>query len=180
MATVTTTPTQRELERLRYEREMRQRSIATSYQQRADAVFAEWGTRAKQRVEGEDVEDYRRTLCVQAKKLLPYSDDRPSPDYTATFRDLRKLKLWSMSPQVFAAFEPQIYDACAKAYARDDTCPADGTLREVVKIDPATGFKEVRFYGRQSFVRGMNREGRRVTSFRTDHGYVDASGRPLR
>ena len=158
---------------------MRQRAIATSYQQRADSVFAEWGTKAKPRVEGEDPEDYRRDLCVQAKKLLPYSDDRPSPDYKATFRDLRSLKLWSMSPAVFAAFEPQIYQAAAVAYARNDTVPA-GEMREVVKVDPATGFKEVRFYGREHFTKAMNREGRRVTSFRTDHGYVDASGRPLR
>src|SRR6516164_5111075 len=99
-------PTRRELEVLRYEREMRQRSIATAYQQRADSVFAEWGTRAKQRVEGEDPEDYRRDLCVQAKKLLPYSDDRPSPDSPATFRELRRLKLWGMPANVFARFEP--------------------------------------------------------------------------
>jgi hypothetical protein len=70
-----TVPTARELEVLRYERKLRQRSIATAYQTRADAVFAEWGTRAKQRVEGEDPEDYRRDLCVQAKRMLPYSDD---------------------------------------------------------------------------------------------------------
>src|SRR6516164_10496050 len=103
---ITSAPTQRELEQLRYEREMRQRSIATSYQQRADSVFAEWGTRAKQRVEGEDPEDYRRDLAVQAKKLLPYSDDRPSPDSPATFRELRRLKLWGMPANVFARFEP--------------------------------------------------------------------------
>jgi hypothetical protein len=178
MGTVTTTPAQRELEQLRFERQMRQRSIATAYQARADAVFAEWGTRAKQRVEGEDPEDYRRDLCVQAKKLLPYSDDKPAPDLPS-FRVLRKLKLWSMSPEVFARFEPMVYQAAAVAYARDDTVPP-GELREVTKIDPVTGYKEVRFYGRQSFVRDMNREGRRVTSFRTDHGYVDAAGRPLR
>src|SRR6516225_3089460 len=118
MATVTTAPTQRELERLRYERQLREREIATSYQVKADAIFANWGTRARQRIEGEDVEDFRRRLCVQMKKLLPYSDDRPSPDYTATFRDLRKLKVWSMSPQVFSAFEPQFYQAAAVAYAR--------------------------------------------------------------
>src|SRR5260370_21262857 len=84
MGTVTVAPTPRELEQLRYEREMRQRSIATAYQSRADAVFAEWGTRAKQRVEGTDPEDYRRNLCVQAKKLLPYSDDRPEQLVVAT------------------------------------------------------------------------------------------------
>jgi hypothetical protein len=158
---------------------MRQRSIATAYQARADAVFAEWGTRAKQRVEGEDVEAYRRSLAIQAKRMLPVSDDRPSPDHTATFRDLRKLKLWSMSPEVFAAFEPQVYQAAAVAYARNDTVPA-GEMRAVTKVDPATGYKETRFYGRESFVKDMNRPGRRVTSFRTNFGFVDASGRPLR
>jgi hypothetical protein len=116
---------------------------------------------------------------VQAKKLLPYSDDRPSPDSKATFRDLRKLKLWSMPPEIFAGFEGMIYDAAAAAYARDDTVPA-GEMRAVTKVDPVTGYKETRFYGRESFVKDMNRPGRRVTSFRTDHGYVDASGRPLR
>ena len=176
---VTTAPTRRELEQLRFEKQMRQRSIATSYQQRADSVFAEWGTRAKQRVEGEDPEDYRRDLCVQAKKLLPYSDDRPSPDSKATFRELRKLKLWGMPADVFARFEPQIYDACAKAVARNDTVPA-GEMREITRIDPKNGHKEIRFYGQRSFVADLGRPGRRVTSFRTDHGYVDASGRPLR
>jgi hypothetical protein len=172
-------PTRRELEQLRYEKQARQRSLATHYQQRADAVFAEWGTRAKQRVEGEDPEDYRRDLCVQAKKLLPYSDDKPAPDLPS-FRELRKLKLWGLDRSTFEVFEPQIYRAAAAAYARNDTCPCDGSLREVVKVDPATGHKEIKFYGRRSFVADLGRPGRRVTSFRTDHGYVDASGRPLR
>jgi hypothetical protein len=176
---VTTAPTRRELEQLRYEREMRQRAIATGFQSKADAVFAEWGTRAPHRVEGQDPEDYRRALCVQAKKLLPYSDDRPSPDHTATFRDLRKLKLWSMSPEVFAAFEPQVYQAATVAVARNDTVPL-GEMREITRVNPENGYKEIRFYGQRSFVADLCRRGRRVTSFRTDLGYVDASGRPLR
>src|SRR6516225_2988693 len=112
-----TAPTRRELEQLRFEKEMRQRSIATAYQARADSVFAEWGTRAKQRVEGEDPEDYRRDLCVQAKRLLPYSDDKPAPDLPS-FRVLRKLKLWSMSPEIFKNFEPMVFRAAAAAYSR--------------------------------------------------------------
>jgi hypothetical protein len=127
------------------------------------------GTRAKRRVEGEDPEDYRRDLCVQVKHMLPYSDDRPSPDSPATCRELRKLKLWSMSPEVFAAFEPQIYDACTKAVARNDTVPP-GEMREIVRVDPVTGFREVRFYGQESFVKAMNRPGRRVVKFRTSDG----------
>jgi hypothetical protein len=165
---ITTAPTSRELAELRYERAMRQRSIARSYQQRADSVFAEWGTRAKQRVEGQDPEDYRRDLCVQAKKLLPYSDDRPAPDLP-TFRELRRLKLWSLDRSAFEATEPMIYRAAAVAYARDDTT-APGELREVVKVDPVTGHKEVRFYGRQSFVADLTRRGRRVVKFRTSDG----------
>jgi hypothetical protein len=124
----------------------------------------EWGTRAKQRVEGEDPEDYRRDLCVQAKKLLPYSNDKPAPDLP-TFRELRSLKLWSLDRNTFEAFEPQIYRAATVAYARKDTC-APGEMRELVKVDPVTGFKEIRFYGRESFVKAMNRPGRRVVKFR--------------
>ena len=173
-----TAPTRRELEQLRFEKQLRQRSIATSYQARADAVFAEWGTRAKQRVEGEDPEDYRRDLCVQAKRMLPYSDDKPAPDLPS-FRELRGLKLWSLDRNAFEATEPMIYDACAKAVARNDTVPP-GEMREITRIDPKNGHKETRFYGQRSFVVDLGRPGRRVTSFRTDHGYVDAAGRPLR
>jgi hypothetical protein len=75
----------------------------------------------RQRVEGEDPEDYRRDLCVQAKKPLPYSDDKPAPDLP-TFRELRSVKLWSLDRNSFEAFEPQIYRAAAVAYARNDTC----------------------------------------------------------
>ena len=168
---VTTTPTRHELEQLRYERELRQRSIAREYQSRADAAFAPWGTRAKARVEGEDVEDYRRNLAVQAKRMLPYSDDKPSPDSTATFADLRRLKLWRMPADVFANYEPLIYAACARAVTRDDTVP-EGELRAVTTTD-ANGLRETKFYGRQSFVvdpQYGHRAGRQIVKFRTSDG----------
>jgi hypothetical protein len=154
MATVTTTPTQRELEQLRYEKELRQRSIAEHYQQRADAVFLEWGTRARERVEGEDIETYRRRLAIQAKRMLPVSNDKPLPDSTATFNDLRNLQLKRMPPDIFAGFEPMIYDACAKAVARNDTVPP-GEMREITRVDPKTGHKETRFYGQRSFIEDL-------------------------
>jgi hypothetical protein len=154
---------------LPHEQRMRLQSRAKEYQARADEAFCEWGFRAPQPTLDCNPEDYRRDLCVMAKKQLPYSDDRPSPDSTATFRDLRKLKLWSMPAEVFAAFEPQIYDACAKAVARNDTVPA-GEMREVIRIDPRTGHKEIRFYGRRSFVADLGRPGRRVVKFRTSDG----------
>jgi hypothetical protein len=171
-------PTRRELEQLRYEKQARQRALATHYQQRADAVFAEWGTRAKQRVEGEDPQDYRRDLAVQAKELLPYSDDKPAPDLPS-YRELRNLKLWSLDHSTFENFEPMIYRAAAVAYARNDTC-APGEMREVTKVDPRTGHKEVLFYGQESFVkepRYGNRLGRWITGLR--YGELSTAGNRL-
>jgi hypothetical protein len=67
------------------------------------------------------------------------------------------------------AAQPQIYDACAKAVAHNDTVPP-GEMREVVRINPENGFKEIRFYGQRSFVADLGRPGRRVVKFRTSDG----------
>jgi hypothetical protein len=112
------------------------------------------GTRARQRVEGEDVEAYRRRLAIQAKRMLPISDDKPSPDSTATFNDLRNLQLRRMPPDVFAGFEGQIYDACAKAVARNDTVPP-GEMRMIKRTDPQTGATMNLFYGQRSFIEDL-------------------------
>jgi hypothetical protein len=160
---------QKQIATLPQEQRMRLQSRAKSYQARADAVFAEWGFRAPQPTLDCNPEDFRRDLCVMAKRQLPYSDDRPSPDSTATFADLRRLKLWGLPADVFANYEPLIYDACAQAVARNDTVPA-GEMREVTRIDPKTGLKETRFYGQRSFVADLTRPGRRVVKFRTSDG----------
>jgi hypothetical protein len=178
MGTVTITPSAKELEQLRYERELRQRSIAEHYQQRADAAFLEWGTRAKQRVEGENVEDYRRSLAIQAKRMLPISDDKPSPDSVATFNDLRNLQLRRMPLDVFERFEPQIYDACAKAVARNDTVPA-GETRMIRRTDPQTGATMTLFYGQRSFIEDFKAPAfrARIRNPDTDPGWFTGSAR---
>jgi len=38
-------------------------------------------------------------------------------------------------------------------------------MREVVKINPTNGHKEIHFLGRESFVKDFTRPGRRVVSF---------------
>jgi hypothetical protein len=171
-------PTRRELEQLRYEKQARQRAIATSYQQRADSVFAEWGTTAKKCQQGQDPEDYRRDLCVQAKELLPYSDDKPAPNLP-TFRELRRMKLWSLDRSTFETVEPMVYRAAELAYARNDTC-APGEMRMVTKVDPVTGHKENLFYGQESFVkepRYGNRPGRWLCGLR--YGELSSAGNRL-
>jgi hypothetical protein len=174
---VTTAPTSRELEQLRYEREMRQRSIAREYQSRADAVFCEWGTRAKQRIEGTDPEDFRRDLAVQLKRLLPYSDDKPAPDLP-TFRELRSIKLWGLSKDAFEAVEPMVYRAASLAYARNDTC-APGETRMVRRKDPQTGQEMILFYGQRSFIEDFKSPAfrARIRNPDTDPGWFRDSAR---
>jgi len=59
-----------------------------------------------------------------------------------------------------------------------DTVPV-GQMRRVEQVDQ-NGLKIVSWIGQESFVKDMTRPGRRVVNFHTDHGFVDASGRPLR
>jgi hypothetical protein len=179
MATVTTKrESDSEVERLRYEKQLRQREIATAYQQRADSVFQNWGTRARQRTEGEDIEAYRRSLAIQAKRMLPVSDAKPSSDYTATFNDLRGLQLRRMPSDVFERFEGQVFDACAKAAERNDTVPA-GQMRMVRRIDPETGVTMNLFYGQRSFIEDFKAPAfrARIRNPDTDPGWFTDSAR---
>jgi hypothetical protein len=131
---------------------LRMQSAARVYQARADSVFEQWGFRAPAPAIGQDPEDYRRDLAVQAKRQLPYG------------HELRRVKLWGLSRAAFEALEPQVYDACRDAASRPDSVPA-GTMREVTKINPQNGHKEIHFIGDTSFVKDMMRPGRRVVSF---------------
>jgi len=125
---------------------------ARVYQARADSVFQEWGFRAPAPAIGEGPEDYRRELAIRAKRQLPYGHEM-------RIKNLRKLPR-----DVFEAFEPQIYQACREAAKRPDSA-APGELREVVKVNPLNGHKEITFLGREHFVREMGRPGRLVVSF---------------
>jgi hypothetical protein len=115
-------------------------------------VFQEWGFRAPAPVIGQDPQDYRRDLAVLAKRQLPHG------------HELRKVKLWKLPKDTFEVFEPQVYAACREAASRPDSV-APGEIREVVKINPQNGHKEIHFLGTTSFVRDMGRPGRKVVSF---------------
>ena len=79
---------------------------------------------------------------------------------------------------MLSGFEDMLLPACRTEAFNPLTVPR-GEIREVVKTD-VNGLKVRNFIGQESFVKQMMRPGRRVVSFRTDHGYVDASGRGLR
>ena len=116
---------------------------------------------------GQSTNDYRREMMRLLKKT-----------FIPPTHDLYKVQMRALPADVLAGFEKMLLPACRTEAFNPLTVPK-GEIREVVKTD-ANGLKIRNFVGQESFVRGMMRPGRRVVSFRTDQGYVDASGRGLR
>jgi hypothetical protein len=114
--------------------------------------------------------EYRRqALQTFADSLLPQSH---------TFAQMPWTDKERMPYDVLKNFEPQLLQHCVTEYQNPANVPY-GTLREITKTT-TNGAKTITFVGQDCFVKFMGRPGRRVTSFRTDQGYVDASGRGLR
>jgi hypothetical protein len=143
------------------------------YQSRADDCAAAWGLSAPRPAPDgrlEYADEYRRDLIYQAKMRLPDG------------HELRKVKVRSVSgcpESILNVFEQDIYAASKQAASRNDTVPL-GEMRMVETRDPQNGQRIISFYGQESFVKQMNRPGRRVLSFNTSNGPVDAGGRFLR
>ena len=120
-------------------------------QAKADAVFNGFGERAPRPLEGESLVSYRKRL---ATKLKTHS------------QAWKAVPLSKLPEEAFSVAEVQIY-ADAERAAAHPVDLAEGELRMVTKIDPATGRRYNDFYGKESFVKQMGRPGRRVASFRT-------------
>jgi hypothetical protein len=100
------------------------------------------------------------------KRLLP--DDH----------ELRNIQVRRMPSDALEVFDPQLCQACrTEAYNPNTVVP--GEFRMVPQIDP-NGLTIRMFVGPESFVKQMGRPGRRVVSFNTSNGPMDASGRFLR
>ena len=120
-------------------------------QSRADMVFSGFGQRAPRPLEGESLIDYRKRL---ATKLKSHSTTR------------KNVKFARLDDDTFGIAEAAVY-ADATAAAANPIDLKAGELRMVTKVDPTTGVRTNVFYGKESFVKGMGRPGRRVASFRT-------------
>jgi len=116
---------------------------------------------------GQSTNDYRREMMRLLKRT-----------FIPANHDLYKVQMRQLPDDVLSGFEQMLLPACKTEAFNPLTVPK-GEIREVVKTD-ANGLKVRHFIGQDSFVKFMGRPGRRVISFRTDQGYVDASGRGLR
>src|SRR5262245_24707011 len=116
---------------------------------------------------GQSTNDYRREMMRLLKKT-----------FIPRAHDLSRVNMRGLPDDVLQGFEQMLLPACRTEAFNPATVPR-GEIREVVKID-ANGQRVRHFIGQDHFTKFMMRPGRRVVSFRTDQGYVDASGRGLR
>ena len=138
---------------------------ARQFQAFYDEALSKVGGRAPAPVLGQSVDDYRRETLRQLKRtFLPPAHDL----YQVQYRSLRS--------DALGAIEPQLLQACVTE-AVNPAHVAPGEFKEIVTVDPRTGYKEHRFIGPESFVKGMTIPGRRA---RFLVPRVDGSGRALR
>src|SRR5262249_48210744 len=143
-------------------------SACLKFQDYSDNTLRKVGLRAPQPVLGTTVNDYRReTLRTINQTFLPQT------------HPLYKVQMRALKADALGALEPQVLQA-AVVEANNPCHVAPGELRKVEELDDYGKLKTIRWVGRESFVRAMGGPGRRVISFRTDQGFVDASGRGLR
>lgn len=128
--------------------------VRQQWQEYADEQLHEVGVRAQAPVSDQDGPQYLRALA----RNLKYG-------YLAPNHPLYQTK-WdkSLPNDALCTLFPQLLDA-VKAARNDASTVPPGEFREIITTDPRTGYKEHRFIGPESFVRGMTTPGRRVTAF---------------
>jgi hypothetical protein len=145
-----------------------QRAALRTHQSRYDEVLRRVGSRAPDPVLGQDELTYRQEVCRMMKQtFLPRNHEL----FAVQMRQLRADALNAIEPQLFAAVEVEAFNPA-------HVLPGELMSREV--IDPYGKTTMIKFVGPECFVKSMGRPGRRVVSFNTSNGPVDASGRFMR
>jgi hypothetical protein len=127
-------------------------AVFAETQARADSVFNGFGKRAPRPMEGEGIVDYRTRL---ANTLKPYS------------KVWSKAKLTKLPIETFEIAEEQIYTDAIEAAAHPSDLD-EGELRAVTTIDQNTGLRTTKFFGKESFIKGISQPNRRITKIRTE------------
>jgi hypothetical protein len=118
-----------------------------------DDAFRAFSVETPQARDDESPGQYRRRLFSRLQRKLPDSHD---------LVDIRADDL--PSGQAYLNFEQMIIDA-AKAEGEHpsfDNLPSDGSLIARQRVDDATNAKWTEYFGKESFIKSLGREGRRV------------------
>jgi hypothetical protein len=144
-----------------------QQDAIRQYQVLYDDVLRKVGRRAPAPVLGQTLGQYRReTLRMMKQTFLPQS------------HELYRIQMRTLADDALGAIEPMVLAAVPVA-ANDPSHVPPGQLRRIEELDDYGKLKTIRFIG-ESFVKQFTRPGRRVVSFNTPNGPVDAGGRFLR
>jgi hypothetical protein len=136
---------------------LQQQASARVYQARYDSAFEPWGVRAPAPVLGQDIDEYRRSLAVMAKRLLPES------------HELARMQYRRQPDDVLNNFEPELLTAVKQLATANDSVPHDAPLRRVEERD-SNGLKIIKWIGQKWFGDQFTRPGRLVLGFRTPNG----------
>ena len=118
-----------------------------------DDAFRAFSVETPQARDDESPGQYRRRLFSRLQRKLPDSHD---------LVDIRADDL--PSGQAYLNFEQMIIDA-AKAEGEKpsfDNLPSDGSLIARQRVDDATNAKWTEYFGKESFIKSLGREGRKV------------------
>jgi len=145
--------------------EMRDAEKRTDLQARFEETFSPYGERAPAPVADESVPSYHKRLLRTAQRKLSVADDRVIPGTTSmTVGDVAKVPVGELTRSTREAIDPLIHQAAsmqAKA-PHVSTLPPAGEFVERHVVDDMTGVRTTEFHGRESFIKGMSRPGRRV------------------
>jgi hypothetical protein len=131
-------------------------NAARRFQEYFDHTLRRIGMRAPQPVLGETCNHYRReALRTMKQTFLPQNH----PLYQVQYRSLKA--------DALAALEPQLLSAVVEE-ANNPSTVEPGQFRQIEEYDESGTVRSVKFIGPQSFVVGLGRPGRRVTSFMFD------------
>jgi hypothetical protein len=109
------------------------------WQEYFDGKLRKIGMRAPAPVLGQTVNDYRRTVLVQAKKA-----------FIPRTHELRRFSLDDVRGDALAVLEPQILNAAVVEACNPNNVPR-GELRKREEFDEYGAVKTIKFYGQDHF-----------------------------
>jgi hypothetical protein len=138
-------------------------------QARFDGPFAGFGVMTPQAKDGEDADSYRCRLFRGLLKRLP-------PDH-----ELVGIEPSELPEIALDNLEQQLITEAAREAASpsESSLPSDGSMVMRTRTDANTGTKYNEFYGTESFIKSMGREGRKVLAIRDPRDNTIIWGRQL-
>jgi hypothetical protein len=134
----------------------------------ADA-FSAFNVEVPPPIDGELPGRYRRRLFDRLVRKLP------------SLHDLAEIRADELQSAVIDNFEPGLLIEAVSEGLRPsfENLPPDGLLIARNRVDKATNERSVEYFGRQSFIKSMGREARRVRCIRNPNDNSVLWGSPL-